>query len=132
MSTAGLWESGQFPTRAIVLVTRNIGEAVLMADRIVVLGADVQESKTIFGRAAIQLPLVKVITSSVRGKADGTARAGFFRDLLAHHYTSEQVDQQLETATDWGRYGELYAYDAGPGEYRRDDAGDAAGVTGTP
>ena len=34
-----LWESGQFPTRAIVLVTHNIEEAVLMADRIVVLGA---------------------------------------------------------------------------------------------
>ncbi|MFJ5154734.1 nitrate/sulfonate/bicarbonate ABC transporter ATP-binding protein [Streptomyces sp. NPDC088353] len=94
-------------------------------------GADVQESKTIFARAAIQLPLVKVITSSVRGKADGTARAGFFRDLLAHHYTSEQVDQQLETATDWGRYAELYAYDAGPEEYRRDDTGDASGPTGT-
>ncbi|MFF9124070.1 nitrate/sulfonate/bicarbonate ABC transporter ATP-binding protein [Streptomyces sp. NPDC014889] len=93
-------------------------------------GADVQESKTIFARAAIQLPLVKVITGSVRGKADGTARAGFFRDLLAHHYTSEQVDQQLETATDWGRYAELYAYDAGPEEYRRDDTGDAAGPTG--
>ncbi|RMI47189.1 ABC transporter ATP-binding protein, partial [Actinomadura harenae] len=34
-----LWESGDFPTRAIVLVTHNIEEAVLMADRIVVLGA---------------------------------------------------------------------------------------------
>lgn len=34
-----LWESGRFPTRAIVLVTHNIEEAVLMADRIVVLGA---------------------------------------------------------------------------------------------
>lgn len=34
-----LWESGQFPTRAIVLVTHNIEEAVLMADRIVVLGS---------------------------------------------------------------------------------------------
>lgn len=34
-----LWESGQFPTRAVVLVTHNIEEAVLMADRIVILGS---------------------------------------------------------------------------------------------
>ncbi|WP_234355312.1 ABC transporter ATP-binding protein [Kitasatospora aureofaciens] len=34
-----LWDSGQFPTRAVVLVTHNIEEAVLMADRIVVLGS---------------------------------------------------------------------------------------------
>src|SRR5262249_33449392 len=34
-----LWASGQFPTRAVVLVTHNIEEAVLMADRVVVLGS---------------------------------------------------------------------------------------------
>ncbi|MFD8781148.1 nitrate/sulfonate/bicarbonate ABC transporter ATP-binding protein [Kitasatospora sp. NPDC059599] len=33
-----LWDSGQFPTRAVVLVTHDIEEAVLMADRVVVLG----------------------------------------------------------------------------------------------
>ncbi|MFE0102039.1 nitrate/sulfonate/bicarbonate ABC transporter ATP-binding protein [Streptomyces sp. NPDC059009] len=84
-------------------------------------GADVQESKTLFARAAIQVPLVKLITNSLRRQPEGTVRAGFFRDLLAHHYTSEQVEQQLETATDWGRYAELYMYDADPEEYRLDE-----------
>ncbi|MFJ9613904.1 ABC transporter ATP-binding protein [Streptomyces noursei] len=82
-------------------------------------GADVQHSKQIFAEAAADLPLVRLIATSLQQNPDGTLRAGFFRDLLAHHYTSEQVDQQLETATDWGRYAELYAYDAGPREYRR-------------
>ena len=35
-----LWERGVFPAKSILVVTHNIEEAVLLADRIVVLGAD--------------------------------------------------------------------------------------------
>ncbi|GAB2882853.1 hypothetical protein GCM10027074_59140 [Streptomyces deserti] len=91
-------------------------------------GADVQESKTLFATAALDVPLIKLITNSLRQQADHTQGAGLFRDLLAHHYTSEQVDQQLETATDWGRYAELFSYDAGPQEYRLDE--DTSATTG--
>ncbi|GCE15985.1 ABC transporter ATP-binding protein [Tengunoibacter tsumagoiensis] len=35
-----LWESRSIPTRAIVMVTHNIDDAVSMADRIIVLGAN--------------------------------------------------------------------------------------------
>ncbi|WJV50359.1 AAA-associated domain-containing protein [Streptomyces flavofungini] len=83
--------------------------------------ADVQTSKTIFAAAAIEIPLVKLITNSLRQQPDGAVRAGFFRDLLAHHFTSEQAGRQLETATGWGRYAELYSYDADPQEYRLEE-----------
>jgi NitT/TauT family transport system ATP-binding protein len=36
----GLWRSRKIPTRAIVMVTHNIDDAVTMADRILVLGAN--------------------------------------------------------------------------------------------
>ncbi|MEU1625271.1 nitrate/sulfonate/bicarbonate ABC transporter ATP-binding protein [Streptomyces sp. NPDC020096] len=81
--------------------------------------ADVQRSKKIFAEAAWEVPLVRLIATSLRRSADGVLRDGFFRDLLAHHYTSEQIAQQLETATDWGRYAELYEYDAGPRVFAR-------------
>lgn len=35
-----LWEAGKFPATSILIVTHNIEEAVLLADRIVVLGAN--------------------------------------------------------------------------------------------
>ncbi|WP_078966380.1 nitrate/sulfonate/bicarbonate ABC transporter ATP-binding protein [Streptomyces sp. WM6378] len=89
-------------------------------------GADVRSSKRIFAEAGTDAPLVRLITTSLRQSPDGTLRAGFFRDVLAHHYTSEQVTQQLETATDWGRYAELYGYDAEREEYRLDEGAAAA------
>jgi NitT/TauT family transport system ATP-binding protein len=35
-----LWDSGQIPTRGIVVVSHNIEEAVMMADRIIILSSD--------------------------------------------------------------------------------------------
>ncbi len=35
-----LWEKGSFPSKSILLVTHNIEEAILLADRIVVLGTN--------------------------------------------------------------------------------------------
>ncbi|MER8102603.1 nitrate/sulfonate/bicarbonate ABC transporter ATP-binding protein [Kitasatospora sp. NPDC094016] len=84
-------------------------------------GADVQESRSIFAEAAVDVPLVRLITNGLHGRPGAAVRAGFFRDLLAHHYTSEQVDRQLETATDWGRYAGLFGYDAALREYRLDE-----------
>jgi NitT/TauT family transport system ATP-binding protein len=45
----GLWQTKDIPTRAIVLVTHNIDEAVSMADRILVLGVNP-------GRIRVELP----------------------------------------------------------------------------
>ncbi|MBX9394260.1 nitrate/sulfonate/bicarbonate ABC transporter ATP-binding protein [Streptomyces sp. TRM72054] len=93
-------------------------------------GADVQESKKIFAEAVMDhAPLVHLIIRSLRQNPGSTLRAGFFRDVLAHHYTSEQVTAQMETATDWGRYAELYAYDAEPQEYRLDESADDTSAT---
>lgn len=84
--------------------------------------ADVQTSKQLFAATMPHIPLVRTILTSLQRTDDGTLRADFFRGLLAHDYTAEQITAQLDVATDWGRYGELYAYDAISEEYQLDPA----------
>ena len=35
----------------------------------------------------------------------------FFRDVLDEHFSGIEVQRQIETALDWGRYGDLFTYD---------------------
>ncbi|MCW2721471.1 nitrate/sulfonate/bicarbonate ABC transporter ATP-binding protein [Pseudonocardia sp.] len=49
-----LWSTDNFPTRAICIVTHNIEEAVLLADRVVVLGANPGHI-----RAEVAVPLAR-------------------------------------------------------------------------
>ncbi|MFI6516612.1 nitrate/sulfonate/bicarbonate ABC transporter ATP-binding protein [Spirillospora sp. NPDC050679] len=83
--------------------------------------ADLQESKSVFREAAMGAPLVRAIRTSLERSRGGRMPAGFFRDLLARHFTGEQVTGQLDVATDWGRYAELYTFDANEGRYQLDD-----------
>ncbi len=48
-----LWERGAFPAKSVLLVTHNIEEAVLLADRIVILGAN---PGTIRGEVKVEIP----------------------------------------------------------------------------
>jgi NitT/TauT family transport system ATP-binding protein len=43
-------------------------------------------------------------------------REGFFLDLLRRGFSDEEARRQLDIAIDWGRYGELFEYDAETGQ----------------
>jgi NitT/TauT family transport system ATP-binding protein len=36
----------------------------------------------------------------------------FFHDILDEHFTEPEVEKQIETALSWGRYAEIFSYDA--------------------
>jgi NitT/TauT family transport system ATP-binding protein len=81
--------------------------------------ADIQRSKEIFREALLtRVPLVRRIHRALEHSVDGTLREGFFLDLLHGHYSNDEARAQLETAIDWGRYAELFEYDAARGEIR--------------
>ncbi|MGD0379537.1 MAG: AAA-associated domain-containing protein [Acidimicrobiales bacterium] len=77
-------------------------------------GASIQESKRIFSAQVLErAPLVRTIHRALRGSQDGNLPSGFFTDLLHRNFGEVEARQQLDTAVNWGRYAELYAYDGG-------------------
>jgi len=88
-----LWESGKIPTKAILVVSHNIEEAVMMADRVLVFASDP-------GRVRDELPITlarprEVESSEVRGLIDkvyGLMTAGAAR---SGRVTGKEVKLQL-------------------------------------
>jgi NitT/TauT family transport system ATP-binding protein len=108
-----------------------LGFAELRDDRLeltsagrVFAGASIQDSKEIFARASLErAPLVRTIVLALAKSADGTLPAGFFTDVLRATMGEEEASRQLSLAVNWGRYAELYAYDADDDEITREDSG---------
>jgi hypothetical protein len=74
---------------------------------------DIDESKMLFGRLASErAPLIKAIVNGLRATSDRTLREGFFLDLLRRGFSEDEIRRQLDIAIDWGRYGDLFEYDA--------------------
>jgi NitT/TauT family transport system ATP-binding protein len=74
---------------------------------------DIDTCKAIFARQAkARAPLVRTICNSLESTKDGTLDESFFLDLLHSGFSQDEARQQLDRAIDWGRYAELFDYDA--------------------
>ncbi len=76
----GLWREQNMPTRAILMVTHNIDEAVSMADRILVMGANP-------GRIRVELPGLPLAQRTMQSEAHTN-----LVDLIYRIMTSPQED----------------------------------------
>ena len=89
------------------------------------VSADILHSKEIFARQAeTRAPLVRAICRSLRSTKDGTLGEGFFLDLLRRGFSEDEVHRQLDIAIQWGRYGELFDFDASSGQLTLEPAQD--------
>jgi NitT/TauT family transport system ATP-binding protein len=96
-------------------------------------GASIQDSKEIFARACLNnAPLVRTIYRSLRGSKDGNLPAGFFTDILRTSFGEAEAAQQLDVAINWGRYAELYDFDAARGQIIREEQGIGATIADAP
>jgi len=85
--------------------------------------ADILTTKQLFARkAAARAPLVKAITNALAASIDGNLPGEFFVDILRRGFSEDEARHQLDIAIDWGRYGELYDYDANTGQITREAA----------
>jgi NitT/TauT family transport system ATP-binding protein len=74
--------------------------------------ADIPTQKSLFREAALaRVPLLQQIRAALEKKSDRTMPLDFFHDLLDEHFSEDSTRQQLETALNWGRYGEIFTYD---------------------
>lgn len=79
--------------------------------------ADALMKKEIFKETALKnIQLIKQIMQVLQTTSKHRMSEEFFIEILENHFTKEEAWNQLETAIDWGRYAELFAYDYDTGE----------------
>jgi NitT/TauT family transport system ATP-binding protein len=75
--------------------------------------ADIAARKTLFREATLaHVRLLQQMHSAVLTKSDGAMPLEFFRDILDEHLSNEEVEREIETALNWGRYAGLFTYDS--------------------
>jgi NitT/TauT family transport system ATP-binding protein len=101
----------------LALLKLEEGDAIITPDGDAFAKGDIQERKAIFRRAVISnIPLLRQMEQALKAKANRALSAEFFEDLLDEHFSQDESRRQLETAIQWGRYAELFDYDAASGK----------------
>jgi NitT/TauT family transport system ATP-binding protein len=93
------------------------GDAIITPQGVEFAKGDIQTRKDIFRRVALEnVPILRQMEQALKAKADRTLPDEFFRDLLDEHFSEDEARRQLETAIQWGRYAEIFDYDAATGK----------------
>jgi NitT/TauT family transport system ATP-binding protein len=75
--------------------------------------SEILHQKEVFRKAAVEnILLLRQIVRAIETKSDGTVSEEFFHDVLDEQFSEEETVRQLETAISWGRYAELFDFDA--------------------
>ena len=74
--------------------------------------ADISTRKRMFREAILaNVPLMQQVRCVLEQKSDGAVPLEFFRDVLDEHFSQDEVQKQIETMLNWGRYSEIFTYD---------------------
>ena len=91
--------------------------------RLTPIGSDfatttIQRSKDLFRQQALgRIPVLSSIVHTLQAKENQAMRADFFLGIWDDYFPLAEAERQLATAVDWGRYGELFEYDASEGRF---------------
>jgi len=83
--------------------------------------ADVLEEKEIFREQARgNIQLIQHLQKALEAAPQGRLRYEDAMATLDDYFSADEAERQLETATDWGRYAELFSYDENDGVFERE------------
>lgn len=85
--------------------------------------SEILRQKEIFRDAALEnILLLRQIRRALDSKSDHTVPEDFFLDMLDEQFSDEESQRQIETAVTWGRYGEIFDFDAARRRFVMPDA----------
>ncbi|HEX3473297.1 MAG TPA: nitrate/sulfonate/bicarbonate ABC transporter ATP-binding protein [Silvibacterium sp.] len=89
------------------------GDVVITSEGRAFAESEILKQKELFRTAATEhVLLLRQITRALNNKSDHTVPEEFFLDMLDEQFSQEETQRQLETAINWGRYAELFDFDA--------------------
>jgi NitT/TauT family transport system ATP-binding protein len=75
--------------------------------------SEILRQKELFHDAALEnVLLLRQIRRALETKSDHTVPEDFFLDVLDEQFSEEEAMRQVETAVTWGRYAEMFDFDA--------------------
>ena len=101
------------------------GDAAITPSGTEFANSEILRQKELFHDAALaNVLLLRQICRALETKRDHTIPEDFFLDMLDEQFSEEECQHQIETAVTWGRYAELFDYDAGHRRFVLPDAQD--------
>jgi NitT/TauT family transport system ATP-binding protein len=99
------------------------GDAAITESGTEFANSEILRQKELFRDAAVaHVLLLRQIRRALESKRDHTIPDEFFLDMLDEQFSEEECQRQIETAVNWGRYAELFDYDAGHRRFVLPDA----------
>jgi len=93
--------------------------------------SEILRQKELFRDAALEnVLLLRQIRRALDAKSDHTVSEEFFLDILDEQFSDEESQRQIETAVTWGRYAEIFDFDAARRRFVLPDALEEAAAGG--
>jgi NitT/TauT family transport system ATP-binding protein len=107
------------------------GDAVITESGAEFANSEILRQKELFRDAAVNgVLLLRQIRRALDTKSDHTVPEEFFLDMLDEQFSDDEAQRQMETAVAWGRYAEIFDFDAGRRRFVLPDALEEEAETG--
>jgi NitT/TauT family transport system ATP-binding protein len=107
------------------------GDAAITPTGAEYANSEILRQKELFRIAAVEnVLLLRQIVRAIEAKSDKTVPEEFFHDMLDEQFSEDETLRQLETAINWGRYAELFDFDASRRRFIRPEEEESESIIG--